>query len=116
MTYFDTKVAACAMKITNCKKCEKQKLCACRVGREGLWKILAGRVHFAQILAGEGTPRCERLPKVLYLCGLKQSSQRHSIRGWVVRLQMFCSKIILLSSKYRFHVYPRSKKQKAHQS
>ena len=36
------KVAVSAMKIANCKKCEKQKLCACRVGREGLWKILAG--------------------------------------------------------------------------
>ena len=45
MTYFDTEVAACAMKIANRKKCEKQKLCACRVGREGLWKILVGRVH-----------------------------------------------------------------------
>jgi hypothetical protein len=34
-------VAASAMKIANCKKNAKQKVCACRVGREGLWKILA---------------------------------------------------------------------------
>ena len=41
MAYSDMKVAVSAMKIANCKKCAKQKVCACRVGREGFWKILA---------------------------------------------------------------------------
>ena len=35
------KVAVSAMKIANCKKNAKQKVCACRVGRVEFWKILA---------------------------------------------------------------------------
>ena len=42
ITFFDLKDAVSAMKIAYCKKCAKQKVCACRVGREGFWKILAG--------------------------------------------------------------------------
>ena len=45
MTYFDTEVAVSAMKIANCIKCAKQKVCACRVGQVGFWKILAGLIR-----------------------------------------------------------------------